>query len=266
VTRASRAVALAAALFALAACGGGDGLDGPAAGAGTSSDVAVNGTVTVLAAASLTEAFEELGERLADEYPDLEVVFSFGPSSGLVEQVLAGAPADILATADARTMDRAVDGGAVAGEPTIFARNRLALIVPAGNPGEVAGLADLAREDLRIAVCAPEVPCGAAGKRLLDAAGVTASPDTLATDVKEAASLVALGEADASLVYLTDAVAEGENIESVDVPESEQVVNDYLVAVLTRAPNPEGARLVHDAVTGEPGQQILGDAGFLAGR
>jgi molybdate transport system substrate-binding protein len=262
----SRAVSLAAALFALAACGGGSDLDGSGAVAGTRSDIAVNGTVRVLAAASLTEAFEEIGERLADEYPDLEVVYSFGPSSGLVEQALAGAPADILATADTRTMDRAVDGGAVAGEPTIFARNRLALIVPAGNPGGVTGLADLAREDLRIAVCAPEVPCGAAAKRLLDTAGVTASPDTLATDVKEAASLVALGEADASLVYLTDAAAEDESIESIDVPESEQVVNDYPVAVLAGARNPEGAQLVRDAVTGEPGQQILGEAGFLPGR
>jgi molybdate transport system substrate-binding protein len=266
VTRASRAVSLAAALFTLAACGGGNGLDGSAAGTGPSSDAAVDGTVTVLAAASLTEPFGELGERLADEYPDLEVVFSFGPSSGLVEQALAGAPADILATADTRTMDRAVDGGAVAGEPTIFARNRLVLIVPAGNPGGVTGLADLAREDLRIAVCAPEVPCGAAAEQLLDTAGVTASPDTLATDVKEAASLVALGEADASLVYITDAAVLGGSIESVDVPGSAQVVNDYPVAVLAGAPNPEGAQLVRDAITGEPGQRILGEAGFLAGR
>lgn len=266
MTRASRAVSLAAALFTLAACGGGNDPDPPAAGSGTPSDVAVDGTVTVLAAASLTEAFEQLGERLTDDYPGLEVVFSFGPSSGLVEQVLAGAPADILATADTRTMDRAVDGGAVSGEPTIFARNRLALIVPAGNPGGVTGLADLAREELRIAVCAAEVPCGAAAKRLLDTAGLTASPDTLATDVKEAVSLVTLGEADASLVYLTDAAAAGENIESIDVAESEQVVNDYPVAVLAGAPNPEGAQLVRDAITGEPGQQILGEAGFLAGR
>jgi molybdenum ABC transporter molybdate-binding protein len=270
VTRSARLACQAAALAAVAvaaACGGGgNGLDGSAAGTAPSGDAAVDGTVTVLAAASLTEPFGELGERLAEEYPDLEVVFSFGPSSGLVEQALAGAPADILATADARTMDRAVDGGAVAGEPTIFARNRLVLIVPAGNPGEVTGLADLAREDLRIAVCAPEVPCGAAAEQLLDTAGVTASPDTLATDVKEAASLVALGEADASLVYLTDAAADGGDVENIGVPESEQVVNDYPVAVLAGAPNPEGAQLVRDAITGEPGQRILGEAGFLPGR
>jgi molybdate transport system substrate-binding protein len=266
MTRAGRAVLLAAVAVACASCGPDDQPRPLEDGAAPPSDASANGTVTVLAAASLTEAFEELGERLADDHPDLEVVFSFGPSSGLVEQALAGAPADILATADARTMDRAVDGGAVAGEPTVFARNRLALIVPAGNPGGVTGLADLAREDLRIAVCAPEVPCGAATEQLLDTAGVTASPDTLATDVKEAASLVALGEADASLVYLTDAAVLGASVESVDVPGTAQVVNDYPVAVLAGAPNPEGAQLVRDAITGEPGQRILGEAGFLPGR
>jgi molybdate transport system substrate-binding protein len=264
--RAGRAALLAGVAVICASCAP-DDQPGPVEGvAAPSSDASASGTVTVLAAASLTEAFEELGARLHDEFPDLEVVFSFGPSSGLVEQVLAGAPADILATADTRTMDGALAGGAVSGEPTIFARNTLALIVPAGNPGGVTGLADLAREELRVAICAPEVPCGAAAQRLLDAAGVTAAPDTLATDVKEAASLVALGEADASVVYRTDAAAEGEAVETIDVPESDRVVNDYPVAVLADAPNPQAARVVRAAITGEPGQQILGDAGFLAGQ
>jgi molybdenum ABC transporter molybdate-binding protein len=266
MTRSGRALLLAAVAVVLASCAPDDQpsmLEGAAA---PPSGTTASGTVTVLAAASLTEAYEELGARLADEFPDLEVVFSFGPSSGLVEQVLAGAPADILATADTRTMDGAVAAGAVSGEPTIFARNTLALIVPAGNPGGVTGLADLAREELRVAICAPEVPCGAAAQQLLEAAGGTAAPDTLATDVKEAASLVALGEADASLVYRTDAAAEGAAVETIDVPESRQVVNDYPVAVLADAPNPQAAQVVRDAITGEPGQQILGDAGFIAGQ
>jgi molybdenum ABC transporter molybdate-binding protein len=219
--------------------------------------------VTVLAAASLTESFEQLGEQLAAEYPGLEVVLSFGPSSGLVEQVLAGAPADVLATADTRTMDNAVAGGAVEGEWEVFARNTLTLAVPAGNPGEVTGLADLARPELRIAICEPEVPCGAASERLLTAAGVTAAPDTLTTDVKEATSLVSLGEADAALIYRTDAAAEGDAVETIEVPEAEEVVNDYPVAILVDAPNPDGAQVVVDAITGDPGQAILADAGFL---
>jgi molybdate transport system substrate-binding protein len=221
------------------------------------------GTVTVLAAASLTESFQILGEQLAAENPGLEVVFSFGPSSGLVEQVLAGAPADVLATADTRTMDEAVAGGAVEGDPEAFARNTLTLAVPAGNPGGVGGLADLARPELRIAICEPTVPCGAASEKLLAAAGASAEPDTLASDVKEAASLVSLGEVDAALVYRTDAAAAGDAVETIEVPEAAEVVNEYPVAVLVDAPNPAGAHVVVDAITGEPGQAILADAGFL---
>lgn len=262
--RARLAYAVAAAALLAVACGGDDGGDDAAAPAGAATTApadAPSGTVTVLAAASLTESFETLSDQLAGQYPDLEIVYSFGPSSGLVEQVLAGAPADVLATADTTTMDEAVAGGVVDGEPEIFARNTLALAVPAGNPGDVTGVADLANPDLRIAICEPQVPCGGAAQRLLDAAGVTAAPDTLTTDVKEAASLVALGEVDAALIYLTDAAAEGDAAETIEVPEA--VVNEYPVAVLADAPNPDGARAVVDAITGEPGQSILGEAGFL---
>lgn len=245
---------------ALSSCGAYSEPTGETAPAPTTS---VSGTVTVLAAASLTESFEKLGEQLTAEYPGLEVVLSFGPSSGLVEQVLAGAPADVLATADTRTMGNAVAGGAVEGESEVFARNTLTLAVPAGNPGEVTGLADLAKPELRVAICEPEVPCGAASERLLTAAGVTAAPDTLTTDVKEATSLVSLGEADAALIYRTDAAAEGAAVESIEVPEAEEVVNDYPVAILVHAPNPDGAQVVVDAITGESGQAILADAGFL---
>ncbi|RIQ21285.1 molybdate ABC transporter substrate-binding protein [Jiangella rhizosphaerae] len=256
------AAVVAAAALLTAACGGDDGDSAAAADAGEPGR-APSGTVTVLAAASLTESFEELADQLRDAHPDLEIVYSFGPSSGLVEQALSGAPADVLATADARTMDEAVAGGMVDGEPRVFARNTLALAVPAGNPGDVRGLADLANDDLRIAICEPQVPCGGAAQRLLDAAGVTAAPDTLTTDVKEAASLVALGEADAALIYRTDAAAEGDAVETIDVPEADEVVNDYPVAVLADAPNPEGAQAVVDAITGELGRTILGAAGFL---
>ncbi|HEY9410168.1 MAG TPA: molybdate ABC transporter substrate-binding protein [Jiangellaceae bacterium] len=245
----------------LAACGGGgQDTDDPTPGV---SNGEVTGTVTVLAAASLTESFEALGDRLEAGHPGLDVVFSFGPSSGLVEQVISGARADVLATADERTMDQAVQAGVVVGEPAVFARNSLVLVVPAGNPGDVTELADLARDEPRIAVCEPQVPCGAAAEALLAAGDVVARPDTYATDVKEALALVTLGEADAALVYRTDAVAAGVAVESVDVPESADVVNDYPIVELTDAPNPGTARLVIDAITGEAGQAVLGEAGFL---
>jgi molybdenum ABC transporter molybdate-binding protein len=246
----------------LAGCGT-DQEPGEAAASAPTTTAAVSGTVTVLAAASLTESFEELGARLAAENPGLDVVFSSGPSSGLVEQVLAGAPADVLATADTRTMEEAVAGGAIEGIPKVFAGNTLTLAVPAGNPGEVTGLADLARPELRVAICEPQVPCGAASEKLLAAAAVRAEPDTLTTDVKEATSLVSLGEADAALIYRTDAATEGDAVETIDVAEAAEVVNEYPVAVVADAPNPAGARLVVAAITGQPGQTILADAGFL---
>nr|WP_281352299.1 molybdate ABC transporter substrate-binding protein [Phytoactinopolyspora alkaliphila] len=216
-----------------------------------------------MAAASLTESFTQISDELARSHPEIEIVLSFGPSSQLVEQVLAGAPVDVLATADMATMAKAADAGVLDGEATVFAANTPALVVPAGNPGGVAGLSDLEREDLRVAVCEPHVPCGAAAERLTTLAGVEPVPDTLATDVKEALALVTLGEVDVALVFHTDAVSAGEAVEVVPVEEAESVVNDYPVAVLERARQPAAARAVVEAVTGEIGRRVLTESGFL---
>lgn len=224
---------------------------------------AATGRVTVLAAASLAAPFEALADRLEAEHPGLEVSLSLGPSSGLAEQALAGAPADVLATADIQTMDVAVEGEVVSGQPEVFARNTPALVVPAGNPGHVQGLADVSRDELRIALCAPEVPCGVVAQQVLDAAGVVASPDTLAADVKEALALVTLGEADAAMVYRTDAVAAGDAVETISLAEAESAVNEYVIASLSSAPNPGAADAFVDAVLGEDGRAVLGEAGFL---
>ena len=217
----------------------------------------------MLAAASLTDVFQALADELANEFPDLEITFSFGPSSGLVEQVLAGAPADLLATADSATMDKAISGGAVEGDPVVFAHNTLILAVPAGNPGGITSLADLAREELRIALCEPQVPCGAATERLLDIAGVTAEPDTLEGDVRDTTGKVALGEVDAALIYRTDAAAMADEIDTIDVPEAGGVVNEYPVAVLSGVANRPGADAFVQALTGELGRQVLDEAGFV---
>jgi molybdate transport system substrate-binding protein len=263
--------AFAAAVILTASCGttddSGEGVTADEPTEPTSETAAdeteVTGTVTVLAAASLTDAFEELAEELRAEHPDLEIVFSFGPSSGLVEQALAGAPGDVLATADTRTMDNAVDGEAIEGDPILFARNTLTLAVPTGNPGGVTGLADLARDDLHIALCEPQVPCGAASEQLLDAAGITASPDTLESDVRDTAGKVSLGEVDAALIYRTDAAAFSDTIDSIDIPEADEVVNDYPVAILASVENAASAEVFIQALTGEPGQRILEEAGFI---
>lgn len=254
--RIARRTAMAATALVVAACGGGG--DSTEAVSGEPS-----GRLTVLAAASLTESFSAFEAELEGQYPDLDISISYGPSSGLVEQVLAGAPADVLATADTSTMDNAVAGGAVAGDPMIFARNTLTLAVPKGNPGGVTSLADLARDELRIALCEQQVPCGAAAEQLLDMAGVKAAPDTLENDVKDVIGKVALGEVDAAVVYRTDAAAGGERIETVDVPEADEVVNDYPVVILGGAPNRTAAEAFVAALTGEPGQDVLAGAGFV---
>ncbi len=226
-------------------------------------DTDLAGTVTILAAASLTDVFQRLADEMANDCPDLEIVYSFGPSSGLVEQVLTGAPADVLATADTATMDNAVSGGAVDGDPVVFARNTLTLAVPAGNPGGVAALADLSDESLRIALCEPQVPCGAAAERLLELAGVTAVPDTLESDVRDSTGKVALGEVDAALIYRTDAATMPDDIDTIDVPEADEVVNDYPVAVLANAATRPGADAFVEALTSELGRRTLSEAGFV---
>ncbi len=252
--RASRTARAAMAAFVVAACGGEDTTE-PAPGEPT-------GTLSVLAAASLTEPFTALESALEQRHPDLDISISFGASSGLVEQVIAGAPADVLATADTTTMAGAVAGDMVAEGPVVFARNTLALAVPTGNPGGVTSLADLARKELRIALCEPQVPCGAAAEQLTDEAGVEPAPDTLENDVKDVTGKLALGEVDAALIYRTDAAADPQRIEIVDVPEADQVVNDYPVAILNGASNPAAADAFVDALTGELGADALTEAGF----
>jgi molybdate transport system substrate-binding protein len=212
--------------------------------------------VTVLAAASLTEPFTALADEVSD---DGEIAVSFGASSALVEQLRAGARADVLATADTRTMALAVDAGLVTGEPVVFARNSLVLAVPAGNPGSVSGLADLARDELRVALCEPQVPCGAAAEQMLATAGVDARPDTLEADARDTAGKLALGEVDAALIYRTDVTS---SMEIVDVPPDAEVVTEYLIAMVDGASNQRGAEEFITAVTGTTGRRLLAEAGF----
>jgi molybdate transport system substrate-binding protein len=243
----------------LAGCGG--SADGDAAATQSTSPAGPSGTLTVFAAASLTDVFTDLGERLEADHPGLDVQFSFAGSSALATQIAQGAPADVFASANEAQMAVVVDAG-LADDPQVVAANVLQLAVPAGNPAGVTGLADLAREELAVALCAPQVPCGAAAEDVLAAAGVTAAPDTLEEDVRAALTKVELGEVDAALVYTTDVTAAGDAVEGIDVPEAEQAVNDYPVAVLADAPNPGAAAAFVELVRSEEGQQALADAGF----
>jgi molybdate transport system substrate-binding protein len=260
-----RALLVAAAL-AVAGCGGnGSDAASPDAGgqvAGPSGQV--SGVVTVLAAASLTEAFTTLAETFERTHDGTEVRLSFAASSELATQITQGAPADVFAAASPATMQQVVDAGDTVGEPAVFARNRLQIVTPAGNPAGVTGLADFARPELKIALCAEQVPCGAAARQAFEAAGVTPRPDTLEEDVRATLTKVTLGEVDAALVYRTDVMAAGEQVEGIDFPESADAVNDYPIAAVRDAPNPEAAQAWIDLVVGDAGQAVLRDAGFEA--
>ena len=256
----------AAALLTLPACGGGSASEGAAqtsfSPAGSSVAGGLGGTLTVFAAASLTDVFTELGDRLTADHPDLEVRFNFAGSSALATQIVQGAPADVFASANGPQMAVVTDAGLAAADPVVFASNMLHIAVPAGNPAGVTGLADFAREELALAVCAPDVPCGAAAEKVFAAAGITAVPDTHEEDVRAALTKVELGEVDAALVYESDVASAGGAVEGIAFPESEDAVNDYPITVLEAAPNPGAAAAFVDLVLSEDGQRALEDAGF----
>jgi molybdate transport system substrate-binding protein len=253
--------ALALTALTMAGCGGGEP-DAPAAAGDSTGQQPPSGTVTVFAAASLTESFTAIGDDFAAVNPEVTVTFNFGASSALAQQIVSGAPADVFAAASPSTMATVTDEGLAEGEPTVFARNRLEIAVPSGNPGGVTGLADFADEALTIALCAPEVPCGAATEKAFAAAGVTAAPDTLERDVKAALTKVELGEVDAALVYRTDVQAAGDAVEGIDFPEASEAINDYQIASLADAPNTAAAQAFMQFVLSTEGLAVLGDAGF----
>lgn len=261
------AALLLACLLPLAACA--PGAAGAASSARPSTGAAgssseVTGDVVVLAAASLTDVFTDLAADLEAEHPGVHVRLSFAGSSSLAQQVVAGAPADVLATASSATMATVADAGDVAGTPRVVATNVLQIAVPPGNPGGVTGLADLARPDLAVALCAPQVPCGSAARTLLSAAGVDARPDTLEQDVRSVLGKVELGEVDAGLVYRTDVAAAGEQVEGVQVAEAARASTEYPVAVLAGAPHPRAAQAFVDLVASPHGRDVLARAGFAA--
>ncbi|WP_443217699.1 molybdate ABC transporter substrate-binding protein [Saccharothrix sp. CCNWYY140] len=231
---------------------------------GASSRGGASGDITVFAAASLTESFTKLGKDFEAAHPGAKVTFNFAGSSALAQQLNQGAPADVFASAAPANMKQVTDTGTVKAAPTTFAKNTLQIVVPKGNPGGVTGLADFARADLKIALCAEQVPCGAAAKKVFEAAGVTARPDTLEQDVKAALAKVALGEVDAALVYRTDVKAAGDKVEGKDFPEAAEVVNAYVIAPVATASNSVGAQAFLDHVVSAEGRAVLAEAGFAA--
>ena len=257
----NRTVALLLSLvaaLALAGCGGSDASGGASGG---SSDEET-GTLNVLAAASLTETFTSLAEDFEADHPGVTVKLAFDSSATLAEQVTQGAPADVLATADEATMQTVVDAGGTEGDPQLFATNHLQMVVPKDNPANIRQFSDLEKPGVKYVVCVDTAPCGKLAVKVLAATGIKAKPVSEEVDVKAVLSKVELGEADAGLVYATDAVAGGDKVKPIDIPTSNENLNSYPIAALADAKKPGLAKEWVDLVTGTQGQQALADAGF----
>jgi molybdate transport system substrate-binding protein len=224
---------------------------------------ALSGDITVFAAASLNEAFERMAAQFEAAHPGLRVVLSFGGSSVLAEQLLQGAPADVFASADRPTIRRVEDAGLVTGD-AVFATNVLEIAVPPGNPARVATLEDLARPDLAVALCAADVPCGASARAAFSASGVTPRPDTLERDVKSVLTKVRMGEVDAGVVYRTDVLAAGGDVDGVPIPDAVNVTNEYPIASLADGAHRKVADAFVSFVLSDAGRAVLDEAGFGA--
>ncbi|MPZ59920.1 MAG: molybdate ABC transporter substrate-binding protein [Propionibacteriales bacterium] len=246
MTAVRRLTALAAAV-AVVACG---------AGSGDRTEL------TVLAAASLTEAFTELEHAYEAEHPGVDVSLTFDSSATLAEQVVAGARADVLATADRRTMTRVVHADLADGRPEVFTTNTLVIITPQDDPGDVDAVSDLESADLTWSMCDPAAPCGAAAQRLLDVSDVRAQPDSLEEDVKAVLTRVRLGEVDTGIVYRSDARAAQDDVRTVDIPAADRVVNRYPITVVTGSEESGAAHDWVDLVMSPDGQKMLVSKGF----
>ncbi len=213
----------------------------------------------VFAASSLTDVFARLESEFEAARPGIDIVVSHDGSSALAAQIEQGAPADVFAAADEVTMARVL--AEADGVPQVFARNRLAIAVEPGNPHRISGLADLADPRLVVVLAAPEVPAGAYAAEVLRRSGVAVSPDSLEHNVRAVAAKVALGEADAGIVYRTDVLAEGDRLDEVTIDDDHNEVADYPIVVVDDG---ELARAFVDFVLGEHGSDALDDSGFEA--
>jgi molybdate transport system substrate-binding protein len=221
----------------------------------------------VFAAASLTEAFTEIGSAFERDHPDVTVRFSFGPSDGLATQIVEGGPADVFASASPLWMDHVAGRGPGVEDRTDFARNRLVVLVPAGNPAGVGSIEDLARPGVRLVLAAPGVPAGQYARESLALAGVLPAAEANVVsneeDVKAVVQKVALGEADAGIAYVTDVTSDvAPDVEAVTIPDEVNVIATYPIAVVAGSDGASTARSFVDFVI-DDGRRYLADAGFL---
>ncbi|MEV6352686.1 molybdate ABC transporter substrate-binding protein [Streptomyces hydrogenans] len=259
--RRAAAVLTAALLVPLAACSSGDDAKEDTAGStpSGSASAAPRANVTVLAAASLTDVFKTAGAAYEKAHPGTKLTFSFAGSQELVAQVSQGSPADVLVTADTKSMDKVK---ADTGTPAIIAKNRLVIATGEGNPFKVDELKDLADTKLKVVLAAPEVPAGKYSKQILDKQGVAVKPVSQEPNVRAVLSKVELGEADAGLVYKTDAASAADKVDAVEIPDDQNAIAQYPAATIKDSKNAEAAAAFVAWLSSPEGQKILQDAGF----
>lgn len=220
-------------------------------------------TISVFAAASLTDSFKALGDAFHKQHSNVDFRFNFAGSPTLVTQIEQGAEADVFASADTTNMDRLRSDGFTAGAPQVFAHNQLEIAVAPNNPKHITSLADLARPDVIYISAAPTVPAGKYALQALQKAGVTATPKSLETDVKSVVSKIELGEADAGIVYTTDVKAAHGQVVGVPIPQNDNVVATYPMAVVKDSKNADADNAFIAFVLSSTGQSTLASYGFL---
>jgi molybdate transport system substrate-binding protein len=252
-------IASAALSLLLGGCGG----LGSQSSTASSGDLP-SGTLTVLAAASLTDAFDKAGRQMEASYPQLHVKFSYAGSQALVTQIEEGAPADVFASADQGNMLKVVQAGLTAEQARVIARNRLQVVVQSGNPRQIRSLADLAQPTVKVDLCAPGVPCGSYAASALKKASVKVTPVSQEENVKAVVTKVALGEADAGIAYATDVKAGGAKVQGVEIRDDQNVIATYSVVRLKAGHNRAAADAFTGFVSSSQGQRTLAEFGFLS--
>jgi molybdate transport system substrate-binding protein len=261
---------IAGIVFFLASCDDGNGAGNPDDGRNP------NGNLTIFAAASLTDAFEEMRGGFEVEHPQLSLTFNFAGSSALRTQLEEGAQADVFASANVEQMDLARDVGRVASDPEIFARNRLVVIVPADNPAGIESLPDLADPDTLLVLAQEQVPAGEYARQSL---GLMSQDSAFGDDfvervlenlvseeanVRSVATKVRLGEADVGIVYVSDVTDDlRADVTVLEIPEEFNVLAEYPVAIVEGAPNAGGAEAFVEYLLGSEGQDVLERHGFI---
>lgn len=268
----SAALALGVGCLALAGCasgGGGTSAESSGGGDASTQSAASDGaasnetrTLTVFAATSMEPTFTELAKTFEAENEGVEVVFNFAGSQDLQEQIVEGAPADVFSSANEKQMEPVVEAGLNASGPIIYATNELTIVTPPDNPEQIATFQDLTKEGLLLVICAPEVPCGTATQKIVEASGITLKPVSEEQSVTDVLAKVQAGEADAGLVYKTDAISAGDTVEAIAFPESADAVNKNPIVAVTTGTEPELGQEWVDFILSDPVQQILKDAGF----